>query len=37
MSLTLIRITMRIAMPCAIVAVGVAGLFVVVRFVAGMG
>jgi hypothetical protein len=37
MSLTLIRITMRIAMPCAIVAVGAVGLFIVVRFVAWMG
>jgi len=37
MSLTLIRITMRIAMPCAIVAVGVSGLFIVVRFIAWMG
>jgi hypothetical protein len=37
MSLTLIRITMRIAMPCGIVAVGISGLFIVVRFMAWMG
>jgi hypothetical protein len=36
MSLTLLQITMRIAMPCAIVAVGVAGLLIALRFVAWM-
>lgn len=37
MNLTLIRITMRIGMPCAIVAVGAVGLFIVVRHFAWMG
>lgn len=37
MSLTVIRITMRIAIPCAIVAVGLTGFFIVLRFIAGMG
>lgn len=37
MNLTLIRITMRIGMPCAIVAVGAVGLFIVVRHFARMG
>ena len=37
MSLTLIRIAMRIGMPCAIVAVSAVGLFIVVRHFAWMG
>jgi hypothetical protein len=37
MNLTLIRITMRIGMPCAIVAVSAVGLFIVVRHFAWMG
>lgn len=37
MSLTLIRITMRIGMPCAIAAVGALGVFIVIRHIAWMG
>ena len=37
MNLTLIRITMRIGMPCAIVAVSAVGLFIVVGHFAWMG
>jgi hypothetical protein len=37
MSLTLIRIAMRIGMPCAIIVVSAVGLFIVVRYVAWMG
>jgi hypothetical protein len=34
MSLTVIRIAMRIGMSCALIAVGAAGLFMVVRYMA---
>jgi hypothetical protein len=34
MNLTVIRITMRIGMSCALISVGAAGLFMVVRYMA---
>jgi hypothetical protein len=37
MSLTIIRIAMRIGMPCAFFAVGAVGLFMVVRYMAWTG
>jgi hypothetical protein len=37
MSLTVIRITMRIGMPFALVAVGATSLFMVVRYMAWAG
>lgn len=37
MNLTVIRIAMQIAMPCALIAVGAAGLFLVVRHVTWVG
>jgi hypothetical protein len=37
MNLTLIRITVRLGMPCAIVAVGAVGLFIVIRHFVRMG
>jgi hypothetical protein len=37
MNLTVIRIAMQIAMPCALVAVGAAGLFLVVRHMTWVG
>jgi len=37
MSLTVIRITMRIGMPCALIAVGAVGVLMVVRYMAWAG
>jgi hypothetical protein len=37
MSLTVMRIAMRVGISCALIAVGAVGLFIVIRYMAWVG